>query len=390
MKNFIEEESQICSRGVWDKTVPGIQFDENGVSNYAHMYDKLVEEYPQGDKGKKYWYQLVKRIKKDGRNKQYDCVIGVSGGTDSCYLLSLAKKYGLRPLAVNLDNGWNSDIAVKNIKKVTKKLGVDLETYVINYEEIKDLLKAYMRSRLPWVDMPTDLAIKAVMYKIASKIGVRYILRGNDFRSEGTQPREWTYGDARQLNYVHSVYGSVKLRTYPNYSIFKLVYYGIIRGIRSIYPFYYLDYNKKDAQEFLIKEFDWEYYGGHHHENIFTKFAISYWALYKFGIDKRKITYSSQILSGAISREEVLSILKTNPNTDQEYEQLIAYVIKKLDMTEDEFKTIMNLSNKSYLDYPSYYPLFHSFKKIIQIFSGLLFIQKPMMFFQLEMRKKDI
>jgi len=389
MNTNLEPKIQICSRGVWDQTVPGIHFDENGVSNYAHMFDQLVEAYPRGEKGKKEWDSLVKRIKKDGKRKKYDCVIGVSGGTDSCYLLHLAVQNGLRPLAVNLDNGWNSDIAVKNIKKVTKKLGVDLETYVINYEEMKDLLKSYLRSRLPWVDMPTDLAIKAVMYKVASKIGVRYVLRGNDFRSEGTQPREWTYGDARQLKYVHSMYGSVRLKTYPNYTIFNLVYFGIIKRIRSIYPFYYLDYNKKDAQEFLKKEFGWEYYGGHHHENIFTKFAISYWLLFKFAIDKRKISYSSQILSGAISREEVLEILKNNPNTDAEYEQLIAYVIKKLDMPEDEYKTILNSSNRSYLDYPSYYPLFHSFTKIVRMFSGLLFLHKPMVFFQLDMRKKD-
>ena len=389
MNNYSDEVTQICSRGVWDNTVPGIHFDESGVSNYAHMFDKLAEAYPRGAKGKEEWDNLVKRIRKDGKGKKYDCVIGVSGGTDSCYLLHLAVKNGLRPLAVNLDNGWNSDIAVKNIKKVTKKLGIDLETYVINYEEMKDLLKAYLRSRLPWADMPTDLAIKAVMYKMASKIGVRYVLRGNDFRSEGTQPREWTYGDARQLRYVQRTYGSVRLRTYPNYTILNLIYFGVVKGIRSIYPFYYLDYNKKDAREFLQKEFGWEYYGGHHHENIFTKFVISYWLLFKFGIDKRKISYSSQILSGAISREEVLEILKTNPNTDEEYAQLIAYVIKKLDMPEDEYKTIMNSSNKSYLDYPSYYPLFHIFTKVARIFSGLLFIHKPMMFFQLDMRKKD-
>ena len=192
MSDNIKEEFQICSRGVWDTTVPGIHFDENGVSNYAHLFDKLAEVYPRGEKGKKEWDKLVKRIKRNGRRKKCDCVIGVSGGTDSSYLLYLAVKEGLKPLAVNLDNGWNSDVAVKNIKKVTNKLGVDLETYVINYEEIKDLLRAYIRSRLPWADMPTDLAIKAVMYKIAAKIGVRYILRGNDFRSEGTQPREWT------------------------------------------------------------------------------------------------------------------------------------------------------------------------------------------------------
>jgi N-acetyl sugar amidotransferase len=388
MRNHIKEEFQICSRGVWDNTIPGIQFDENGVSNYAKMFDKLVEAYPRGDIGREDWNRLLKRIKVDGKNKRYDCVIGVSGGTDSCYLLHLAVQNGLRPLAVNLDNGWNSDISVKNIKKVTSKLGVDLETYVINYEEIKDLLKSYMRSRLPWVDMPTDLAIKAVMYKISSKVGVRYILRGNDFRSEGTQPREWTYGDARQLRYIHSVYGSVRLRTYPNYSIFRLFYFGVFKGIKSIYPFYYLDYNKKEAQSFLMKEYGWEYYGGHHHENIFTKFAISYWSIFKFGIDKRKITYSSQILSGAISREEALLLLKSNPNTEQEYNQLISYVVKKLDMPEDEFKTIMNSSNKSYLDYPSYYPLFHYFTKFSRLFSELLFLQKPMMFFQLDMRDK--
>ena len=384
-----EKVFQICSRGVWDTTVPGIHFDENGVSNYAHMFDKLTEAYPRGEKGKKEWDRLVAQIKMDGKKKKYDCVIGVSGGTDSCYLLYLAVQNGLRPLAVNLDNGWNSDIAVKNIKKVTKKLGIDLETYVINYEEMRDLLKAYIRSRLPWVDMPTDLAIKAVMYKIASKIGVKYVLRGNDFRSEGTQPREWTYGDARQLRYIHSTYGSVSLRTYPNYTIFKLLYFGIIKRIVSIYPFYYLDYNKSNAQDFLKKEFDWEYYGGHHHENIFTKFAISYWLFFKFGIDKRKISYSSQILNGDISREEVLEILKTNPNTEEENKKLIAYVIKKLDMPEDEFKTIMNSSNRTYLDYPSYYHLFYSSAKVIRFFAGYLFIHKPMTFFQIDMRGKN-
>ncbi len=387
--NQSDKNYRVCTRGVWDTTIPGIVFDEKGVSNYAYLFDRLAEAYPRGDSGERQWNKAVRQIRKSGKGKKYDCVVGVSGGTDSSYLLYRAVKEGLRPLAVNLDNGWNSEIAVKNIKKVTNKLGVDLETYVINYEEIKDLLRAYMRSRLPWVDMPTDLAIKAVMYKIASQAGVKYILRGNDFRSEGTQPREWTYGDARQLNFIHARYGSVRLRTYPNYSILRLFYYGIIKGIKSIYPYYYLDYNKQEAMEFLKKEFSWEYYGGHHHENLFTKFAIAYWALFKFGIDKRKITYSSQILSGTISREEVLEILKKDPYTEKEYNQLVSYVMKKLDIPEEEFRTIMNSSNKSFLDYPSYYPIFYTFARFSRFFSEKLFMQTPMVFFQLDMRKES-
>ncbi|MBU0764995.1 MAG: adenine nucleotide alpha hydrolase, partial [Bacteroidetes bacterium] len=153
---------RVCTRGVWDSTVPGVIFDENGESNYSKMFDAMAKAYPRGEKGKKEWENIVNEIKRKGKNKKYDCVIGVSGGTDSSYLLHLARaEYGLRPLAVNLDNGWNSDISVKNIKKVTSKLNIDLETYVIDYEEMKDILRSYMKASLPWIDSPTDMAIKA-------------------------------------------------------------------------------------------------------------------------------------------------------------------------------------------------------------------------------------
>src|SRR5450759_588347 len=209
---------QICTRGVWDESVPGIVFDNNGVSNYAKLFDTLVESYPRSENGQKKWENIITTIKKAGNNNKYDCIIGVSGGTDSSYLLHLAMQYGLRPLAVNLDNGWNSDISVKNIRKMTEVLNIDLETYVIDYEEIKDLLRSYMKSGLPWIDMPTDLAIKAVLYKIANREKIKFILRGNDFRSEGTQPREWTYGDGKQLKYIHKKFGTSNLKTFPNYT----------------------------------------------------------------------------------------------------------------------------------------------------------------------------
>ena len=268
------------------------------------MFDKLCEVYPGGKIGKLYWENIVDKIKEKGRGKKYDCVIGVSGGTDSSYLLHIAKKeYGLRPLAVNLDNGWSSEIAVQNIKKVTKALDIDLETYVIDYEEVKAVLRAYMKAGLPWVDGPTDNAIKSVIFKIADREGIQYVLNGSDFSSEGKQPSEWTYTDSKQMLFLLKRFEKIKLKTYPYQSLFDIVNSTLIKKIKDYRPFNNIEYEKKIAQDFLIKDYGWEYYGGHHHENVFTKFAIAYWMPKKFGIDKRIITLSAQVLSGEISRE---------------------------------------------------------------------------------------
>jgi len=375
---------QICVRGIWDETIPGIVFDKNGVSNYAILFDRLIESFSRGEAGQKRWDSLVEKIKRKGKNNKYDCIIGVSGGTDSSYLLHLAKQYGLRPLAVNLDNGWNSDISMKNIKKMTSTLGFDLETYVIDYEEIKDLLRSYMLASIPWVDLPTDLAIKAILYKIANREQVKYILRGNDFRSEGTQPTEWTYGDGRQLLAIHRSFGKTKLRSYPNYTLFKLFYYGFFKGIKSVYPYYFIDYNKAHAQQFLKTTYSWEYYGGHHHENVFTKFVISYWIYEKFGIDKRKISLSAQILSGEIDRKDAINLLDEPPYQVDQKDLMIDYVIKKLDFTKSEFEALMKSPNKTFKDYPSYYILFTRFMKITKPLLNLIFIHKPQSIYKME------
>ena len=384
----LSKEFQICTRGVWDTSVPGITFDDQGVSNYCHLMETLMEAYPRGSKGREIWEALVKKIKSASGNKKYDCIIGVSGGTDSSYLLYLAREYGLRPLAVNFDNGWSSDIAVKNIKKMTNALGIDLETYVVNYDEIKDLNVAYMKSQLPWIDMPTDMAIKAVLYKIAAKEKVRFFLRGNDFRSEGSQPREWTYGDGRQLAYIHEKFGKIKLKTFPNYTISNLLYYSAFRKIKSVYPYYYLDYNKKSAQQFLQEKYDWEYYGGHHYENLFTRFVITYWLYEKFGIDKRKITLSAQIISGEISREEALSQLSHKPYTEEEKRIFLDFILKKLDLSQDDFEKLMSMPNKTFLDYPSYYKYVDNLNRFSKPLVKMIFFQKPQSFYQSEFRKK--
>ncbi|MBI68482.1 MAG: N-acetyl sugar amidotransferase [Phycisphaerae bacterium] len=361
-----KEKYRRCKKGLWDTTVPGIQFNEDGVSNYADMLENLMRHYPRGSKGKEYWGQLVKNIKKNARGKDYNCIIGVSGGTDSSYLLHLAKKeYGLNPLAVNLDNGWSSDIAVKNIKKITDSLNIDLETYVIDYEEVKEVLRSFMKASLPWIDSPTDLAIKAVLYKIADRENIKYILNGSDFRSEGKQPTEWTYSDAKQLLFIIREYGTgKKLITYPYYNIINLFIYGFVKKIKMIRPFYYLDYKKIKAQKFLTKEYGWEYYGGHHHENIFTKFAIAYWLPKKFNIDKRIITLSAQVLNGEIDRNDAIQSLEKPPYNHRQMERDKDFVLKKLDFSSDDFDRIFQNTNRYFNDYPSYFPLLRKYQKL--------------------------
>jgi len=379
---------KICAKGVWDETVPGIEFDQKGVSNYYYLMQKLMDAYPRGDIGKERWLEIVKMIRGSSNGKTYDCIIGVSGGTDSCFLLHIAKKYGLRPLAVNFDNGWSSDIAVKNIRKITNTLNIDLETYVVNYEEIKDLNVAYMKAGLPWIDLPTDLAIKSILYKIAAEVGVKFVLRGNDFRSEGSQPREWTYGDGRQLKYIHKLFGKVGLKSFPNYTKVSLVKYSLFKGIKSIYPFYYLDYHKKDAQEFLMKNYGWEYYGGHHYENHFTRFAISYWLYEKFNIDKRIITLSAQVISGEISREQALQELKRKPYNDQEKERFLNFVLKKLDLSNNQFNELFKQTPRTFRDYPSDYSYIERLNTVYKPLLNHLFLHKPQSLFQVENRKK--
>jgi N-acetyl sugar amidotransferase len=356
--------NQICATGLWDESVPGIKFDEKGISNYAKMFLKFTELYPRGEKGQAEWEEWLRRIKKDGKNKKYDCIVGVSGGTDSCYLLYLADKYGLRPLAFNLDNGFSSKIAVENIKKVTNALKIDLETFVIDYEEVKAVLRSYIKASLPWIDGPTDLAIKAALYQVAEREGVKYIFNGSDFRSEGKQPTEWTYTDARQLLFVLKKFEHIKLKSFPYYTILQFIRFGYLKKIKMLRPYYYLDYEKRKAQEFLMNEYGWEYYGGHHYENIFTRFAISYWLPEKFGIDKRIITLSALVMNSEITREQALDELKKDPYDLNEMQYDKEYVLKKIEMTNDEFEECFSKSNKYYFDYPSYMGLLKTFNKL--------------------------
>ncbi len=351
----------ICTRCVLDTTVPEIKFDEQGICNYCKIHDELEKKYPLGEEGEKRLNEIVNQIKEDGKDKKYDCIIGVSGGRDSTYTLYMAKKLGLRPLAVHFDNGWNSEIAVNNIQKSTTKLGVDLYTHVADWEEFKDLQIAFLKASVPDAEIPTDYVIISVLYEMALKEGVKYFIVGHNFRTEGTSPIGWTYMDGRYIENVHKLFGRKKeIKSFPIVNLPKLLNYMFVKGIREIRLLEYVDYNRKKINEVLSDELGWVYYGGHHHESIYTQFFQSYYLTKKFNIDKRKKDYSGMVRSGQMTREEALSEIQGKPYpVDQE---IVEYAINKLGLSKEEFKKIMDNPNKSFQDYPSYYPLIRACK----------------------------
>jgi N-acetyl sugar amidotransferase len=298
---------------------------------------------------------IVKHIKEKGRNKPYDCISGVSGGRDSTYTLYMAVKFGLRPLAVHFDNGWNSDISVKNIKKVCEKLNVPLITVVADWEEFKDLQISFLKSSTPDADVPTDYAIYSVLYDIASKEGISYILNGHSFRTEGTSPISWTYMDPLYVSCVHKKFGKIKnIRSFPHMTFFKLLWFTIVKGIKEVRLMEFIDYRKKDVDKILMKELEWEYYGGHHHENLYTKFFQSYYLPTKFNIDKRKTELSAMIRSGHITREKALEEIQGSSYGYDE--RVLEYTLNKLGLSKNEFEEIMNSPLKSHYDYNTYLP----------------------------------
>lgn len=380
----------ICKNGIWDSSVPGIVFDKNKESNYSKIFKEMLKLYPRGEKGIIDWEKIVKKAKIKGKNKNYDCIVGVSGGTDSTYLLHLlVKKYKLRPLAITVDNGWSSDISVTNIKSITDKLGVDLETYVIEYEEMKDILKSFMKAGLPWIDAPTDHAIRAILHKQAKKERIKFVFHGSDFRTEGTQPIEWTHSDAKMIKHIQKRFGSKKIKSYPYITLAQEVYSGLIRGVKLYRPFYFLPYNKKEAQEFLKKEYNWQYYGGHHHENSFTKFAVADWLPNKFNIDKRIITLSALTMSGEITRNEALDEINNPPYDPVNMKEDRVFVMKKLGLSKTEFDKIWEAPNKLFTDYPSYYPFTQKIWSIVKIVARYVLPYKPMSIIQDEIRKLE-
>ncbi len=340
-----------CARCLYDETLPNIVFDENGVCNYCHISDQLNNDYPTGEEGRRRLQAIADQIRKNGRGKKYDVVVGVSGGADSSYMLYLTKELGLRPLAVHFDNTWNSTVATENIHDVLKKLNVDLWTYVVDNKEYDDIYRSFLKAGVPDTEAPTDIGLAVVLNRACEKFGIKYIFEGHSFRTEGVAPLGWIYMDAKYIQSVQKKYGTMPLKTYPNMLMPSFIKWTAILGIKKIRPLYYIDYVKKDAMALLTSELGWEWYGGHHLENRFTAFWHTYYMPTRYGIDTRLLGHAALVRSGQISREQGLELISRPQKYDKE---LVDMVLKRLGFTQNEFDQLIKLPKKTYRDFTNY------------------------------------
>ncbi len=370
-----EKDYQICTNCIMDTTDPEIYFDENGVCNHCLKFEnQLKKNWFTNEEGKKKLDAIINQIKIDGKNKKYDCVIGLSGGVDSSYLAYILRKLypELRILAIHIDGGWNSELAVHNIENIVKILGIDLYTGVVPWEEMQDLQLAFFKSQLANQDVPQDHTFFATLYHVANKNGIKYFLSGGNLATESILPSSWGYNamDATQLKAVHKKFGKKKLKKYEIVSFFKRkVYYPYFKKFRIIRPLDFLPYLKDEAKETIKSELNWRDYGGKHHESKFTKFFQAHWLPTKFGFDKRKAHLSSLIVSGQMTRDEALKELEKPLYDETELKEDKEFISKKLGISLEEFETIMQQSNKTFLDYPSDYKkdiFFSNLKKKIK------------------------
>jgi N-acetyl sugar amidotransferase len=347
-----------------DTSVPDTRFDEMGTCNFCREYDERAPRVfvPPADR-EDALAAAVQRIKESGRHAKYDCIVGVSGGLDSTYAAYLAAKAGLRPLAVHVDNGWNLDLAVRNIQNVLKVLGMDLVTVVPDWEEFRDLQLAFIKASVPDMEAPTDHVLAAALYQVAREQKVHWLVTGANFASEGILPRSYGHYN-RDLHYIkaiHRRFGTVPLRTLPLISIRESLVNRYVRGIRLFRILDVAGYDKQEASATLQKELGWVPYPGKHNESLFTRFFQCYIQPAKFDFDKRRAHFSTLICSGQMTREEALAEMEKDPYPSEELKQAErAFVVKKLGLTNDEFEALIALPNKTFRDYPSSHALFQT------------------------------
>lgn len=354
-----QQKYQRCVRTIMDTTDPDIWFDDNGVSSHALRYDKemaAIVDAAQAGRRLGELDAIVDKIKAAGRGKPYDCIVGVSGGVDSSYLILQAVKLGLRPLAVHFDSGWNSELAVDNIANIINRLGIDLHTHVVDWREMRDLQLSFFKASVPNCDIPTDHAFTYVAYQQAAKYGIKYILSGSNLASESILPQSWGYDsdDSRHVKAIQKRFGTVKLKTYPLMSHFKRhIWHSAIRGVKTVKPLDYMPYVYKDAKARIAEELGWRDYGGKHYESVFTRYFQGYYLPMKFGFDKRLAHLSSLILSGQLTRDEALEQMKTSNYDEKLRQQDHEFIAKKLGLTTQQLEEIYARPPVNHLDYPN-------------------------------------
>jgi N-acetyl sugar amidotransferase len=364
---------KVCKNCVMDTTDFQIVFDDKGVCDHCNTYyQHILPNWHTDARGWDELQRLVKKIKKEGIGKEFDCIIGMSGGIDSSYLTYIAKEnLGLRPLVFHVDGGWNSQIAVNNIEVLIDKLGLDLYTEVIDWDEMRDLQLAFFKSGVPHIDIPQDHAFFATMYNFAAKHKIKYILTGGNFSTECVKnPMEWIYfgTDVRQIKDIHKKFGKRPLKSFPLSNILRhKIYLRYLRGIMVVKPLDYIPYNKDDAMQLLHDRFGWQKYPQKHFESRFTKFYEGYWLPKKFGFDTRKVQFSSLILTGQMTRDEALERLMKPAHDDETIAQEFEYVAVKLGITVAELQSYMDAPNKSYRDYQSQLNTFKFGARILKL-----------------------
>lgn len=383
-RNYVERsapeaqhELRVCSRCIYDESLGDISFDEMGVCNYCRQVDAMTLMYGTGTySGMQELERIIAKIKHDGKDGKYDCIIGVSGGTDSSYLMLKAKDWGLRPLAVHYDNTWNNACATQNIHKVTKTLDIDLFTYVVDNKEVDDIFRATFFSGVPEWDASSDLAFVQVLRSTAAKFGIKYILEGHSFQAEGISPVRNNYFDGRYIASIHKRFGRLRMKTYPNLTFFRFLKWVLIYRQQFIRPLWYVQYSKESAREELRCRTGWEYYGGHHLENWIAVFGHTVYLPIKFKIDYRFLSLAARVRTGDLSRDEALAIYRSPVKTDP---NIIELIKKRLEISDEEYEYIMKAPPKSWRDYPTYKPIFESLRLLFYLLAKANLV--PMSFY---------
>ena len=374
--NSITDTYQICNRCIMDSSDPEISFDDSGNCNHCNSALELAEKtwFPD-QRGEKELDSIIVRIKSEGRNNEFDCITGLSGGVDSSYLAWLAVQKGLRPLVVHVDCGWNSELAVRNVENIVKKLNIELHTFVVNWEEMKDLQRSFFMASVPDQDIPQDHAIFAALYNFANDNNISWVLNGYNFATESIMPQSWGHQamDYHHLISIQKRFGELKLKDYPHVDFFRrYVWYTLIKKMKIVNPLNYISYRKEEAIETLKRELDWQYYGGKHYESRFTKFFQGYYLPYKFNFDKRRAHLSSLIMSGQMSRDEALETMKENLWVEDDMNNDLEYVAKKLGWSAEEFRSIIELPPVGHKEYPNNESLFIYGKRLKQALGNIL------------------
>ena len=364
---------KICKKTIMDTSDPNIIFNENGESDYYTNFIKIIKpSWKTGDDGFQELIKTAQKIKKDGKNRDFDCIIGLSGGLDSSYTAYVAKEImGLRPLLFHVDAGWNTDQAVSNIEKICNGLGLDLYTEVVNWEEMKDLQVAFLKSQISDQDLPQDYAFFSGLYNFAKKNNIKYVLTGGNYSTECCrEPEEWGGFpgiDTLLVKDIHTKFGNKELKTFPLVDILNYkLYYKYILGMKVFKHLNLVPYIKKDAEELLSKKFGWQSFKHKHHESRFTRFYEDFWLPRKFGFEKRRAHFSSLILTGQMSRDEALERISKSELPEEFLQKEFEYVADKLDLTRNELQEIFEGDNKTFYDYRSKIKIIKLGSKIMQ------------------------